>query len=71
MSEAERAEALAIMQRMDARLDELSLGLRDIQRSMTMIELRIGIAIAQLDLLDIRLDQIDRHLDERGLPDAP
>ena len=49
MTEAERAEALGILQGIHARLDEMSAMMRDIQRSITMIELRCGIMIACMD----------------------
>ena len=49
MTEAEQTEALAILRDVSARMDEMSAMIRDIQRSITMIDLRFGIMIACMD----------------------
>jgi hypothetical protein len=60
MNEEEAREALAILRAMAARLEAMQADMRNIQRSMTMIELHLGVMDAVAEA---------REAGRAGLPD--
>ena len=66
-----KAEEIAILTRMDRKLDELCAGLRETIASADRAIAHLREAAGSLDRTVDRLDRIDGHLDRLGYSETP